>query len=101
MTMKEATSNYLNSLGESPEQVKNSLLADGYRGHRAESGSCPLARALIDNLPKLLSLGVDCTDVSYRNKDDFDFVEMPRPCREFVEAFDNQMFPELELKNEE
>lgn len=88
----------LASLGDTPGQVKASLLAGGHRGQRREAGRCPIASLLAAAFP-----GFEPRVTPFRARlvgDDGRTAarsELPPPVGLLVEQFDDGMHPELEV----
>lgn len=94
---------YLLSLGKTPDQVAETLQAQGIKGYRASADSCPLANALNAHYGAGVQAFVTHTDVTLARypvasdaNNDYLIVN-PLQIAEFVEAFDRGVYPELEL----
>lgn len=80
----------LRELGDTPKAIATSLRRRRLKGMLGVSNFCPLARYLKAKTGELTTVTegyVDC--------DGLHNVPMPQPCRDFVEAFDNNEFPDL------
>lgn len=82
----------LKSLGKSEDQVAKSLKDYGITGSRCQPYHCPIAQYL----NKSFSLG----DTAWASNRRAGFLgvhaNMPRPVHDFVTAFDNGEYPEME-----
>lgn len=86
----------LEGLGETADEVANSLRAAKVRGHRGTCGSCPIARHLhqqgVDS-PSVLTLHVWVNRNSRSMR-----ITLPQPVCDFVRRFDAGDFEDLALR---
>lgn len=90
---------YLLSLGDTPDQVAQTLQAQGIKGRRGSSCFCPLAVALNNRYGESAQAFVSHTDVMlYDGPESANnyLVVNPLQIADFVEAFDRGIYPELD-----
>lgn len=93
-----AVAEFLNSLGDTPDQVRDSLVSKGVKGLICEPCMCPVARALNDEFNGYSTVGtgdVVVYDESYETRI---AVPVPEGVRKFISMFDARHYPELEVK---
>lgn len=93
----------LGSLGESPDEVAESLLAAGIRGVPRDNRMCALAlyvSALMGSEPGIRSVSVGHCSMAITMVRPTDLrpagrllVQLPKPVRRFVAAFDDRRYP--------
>lgn len=92
--------NYLESLGNTPDEVHQTLKDKGIKGRRASASRCPISNAVHQHVKMDTyvthtdTLVVDpelSPDVNDRN-----LVVNPWPVAEFIAAFDLRQYPDLD-----
>ncbi|MBV8464079.1 MAG: hypothetical protein JO368_12340 [Acidimicrobiales bacterium] len=104
--LKRETGDLLTGLGATPEQVARSLAAAGVEGLPRSNRSCAIARyltAVMGGEPSVRAVAVGpCSLMIHmvRPRDGKPagrlLVQLPKPVRQFVAAFDAGDYPELE-----
>lgn len=93
---------YLLSLGGTPNQVAETLQAQGIRGYRASADSCPIAMALNNHYGAGVQAFVTHTDVTLAYDpvgSDVNYEHMvvnPLQVADFISLFDSGKYPELD-----
>lgn len=100
----EEVRDYLLSLGSTPDQVAETLQAQGIKGYRASADSCPLAHALNAHYGEGVQAFVTHTDVTLARypvasdaNNDYLIVN-PLQIADFVSLFDSGEYPELVME---
>lgn len=93
------------TLGDTPEQIAQSLIAKGITGDQKMAGSCPLANYLVQEIPEAKAATIYTSAFVFRTtpeeeQDDDDGdrgvkVRTPGEHLEFMDAFDNGAYPAL------
>lgn len=86
-------------LGNTSEEVAESLKVKGHKGYRRVGGSCPLANYLNSELGdgNGFSVGFCFTELYNSGRVLAEVTHSPQ-IKGFVNQFDDGMFPELEIK---
>lgn len=93
---------YLLSLGKTPDQVAETLQAQGIKGYRASADSCPLAKALNAHYGEGVQAFVTHTDVTLAcdpvglDGNDEHMIVNPLQVADFISLFDSGKYPELD-----
>lgn len=86
---------FLNSLGDTPDQVAATLLQREIMVESINSKSCPIAEVLNQEFPDKDEWYVVCSR-SWVNGLFFDMkVNNPKPVQQFITKFDNLEYPEF------
>jgi hypothetical protein len=103
--IKKRTSGLLAGLGDSPDEVAESLLINGVHGIPRDNRSCAVARyvsAVVGSEPSVRSVTVGPCSMMIslvRPTDDRPagrlHVQLPKPVRDFVAAFDARQYPQV------
>ncbi len=101
--IKRQTSGLLAGLGNSPDEVAESLLSNGVHGIPRDNHSCAVARyvsAVVGSEPSIRSVTVGPCSMMIslvRPADNHPAgrvqVQLPKPVRDFVAAFDARQYP--------
>ncbi len=101
--IKKQTSGLLAELGNSPDEVAESLMSNGVHGVPRDNRSCAVARyvsAVVGSEPSIRSVTVGPCSMMIslvRPADDRPagrlHVQLPKPVRDFVAAFDARQYP--------
>lgn len=91
------------ALGSTPDAVATTLANGGYRGERHQCSACPIAAYLADvtGHEAEVMIGHAALLVGRTASGDLRWVDVKPPLavEEFVEAFDNGMWPELAVES--
>lgn len=92
----------LTALGDTSEQIAQSLIAKGITGNPRMAGSCPLANYLVQEIPEAKAVTIYTSAFVFRttpeeSQDDDPGVKVRTPGEhlEFMDAFDNGAYPAL------
>jgi hypothetical protein len=103
-TLKRHTNDLLVGLGDTPDEVAESLQAAGVRGVPRDNRSCAVAvyvSALMGSEPRIRSVAVGhcALSISMVTPDHRPagrlMVQLPKPVRRFVAAFDGDAYPSV------
>lgn len=84
---------FLNGLGNSPDEVAQTLKKRGIKGIAVKANSCPVAIALKRRWPKR-DISVVSTRIYFDRSYDY-FARTPQGVERFIRMFDEGQYPEL------
>jgi hypothetical protein len=105
---EEGLADALAALGDTPGTVAETLTDGGYRGVRDDCNECPTALYLLDVIVGITAVDVDRvtvtatsdTPAAARISENWQvrvLAVVPIPVREFIAAFDDGNFPDLDI----